>query len=413
MTRSFRPFTLRERDNAEQLPYERIDRLGLYVHIPFCKSLCGFCPYCKTQYKESKAGHYREALLREIELVTRGREKKEVTSLYFGGGSPALMADSLKEIVESLRRHFIIREGIGVELHPDDVCRETLEKLKDAGVTMVSLGVQSFSAECLQNLGRDAANPRSLAEKLELVRACGFQAVDVDLIFAIPGQTADSLKRDMKLAFAHGATQVSTYPLIGFSCAPNAGNPNQAVPEPEKRKLLRAAAACAEELGLERTSVWTFALKGARRYSSVTRDCFLGFGVSAVSLLGGEFKLNTFSTDAYVERIRSNSLPTSLTLKFTRRQRAVYTLFWKCYTMRLNPVDFEKAAGVPLQKSFPGELFLAGLLGWVEKKDGDYRLTPRGAYRYHVMEQACTQAYIDKVWRISRAGAFPSEIKLY
>ncbi|HHX75435.1 MAG TPA: radical SAM protein, partial [Firmicutes bacterium] len=155
LTRSFRPFHFTNTyDN--KLDYQKTKKLGLYVHIPFCRSLCDFCPYCKYLYEENSVKPYLEALLTEIELVgrTAGAVKKEVTSLYFGGGTPALLAPEIKRIIQQLNRYFSITEGVGIELHPYDVTEEKLSVLKAAGVTKISIGVQSFQAEYLQLLGR-------------------------------------------------------------------------------------------------------------------------------------------------------------------------------------------------------------------------------------------------------------------
>ena len=102
--------------------YENCKGLGLYVHIPFCKKICKFCPYCKELYFEEKIDKYIDSVVKEIKLVTRNqREKKKVTSLYFGGGSPALAGYGIKKIIDELDKHFIIKEGIGIELHPDNI----------------------------------------------------------------------------------------------------------------------------------------------------------------------------------------------------------------------------------------------------------------------------------------------------
>ena len=154
LTRSFQPFVF-EKGSRDFLDYENLKNLGLYVHIPFCRSLCDFCPYVKELYNQEKALLYKEALLAEINLVCHGLKAPEtVTSLYFGGGTPALMAEHLGEIINKLKEYFIITGGIGLELHPDDIDVETLERIKAAGVTMVSIGIQSFDAGCLARIGR-------------------------------------------------------------------------------------------------------------------------------------------------------------------------------------------------------------------------------------------------------------------
>lgn len=143
LTRSFKPFTfLNEYD--EKLSYRDLNDLGLYVHIPFCKSICKFCPYCKVKYDKELSEKYVDALIKEIHLISE-KEKKEVTTLYFGGGTPPLVSNRLHEIIDTLKIYFDIKDGIGVELHPDNVEIETLRELKNAGVTKISIGIQSFN----------------------------------------------------------------------------------------------------------------------------------------------------------------------------------------------------------------------------------------------------------------------------
>ena len=113
LTRSAKPF-LFQNEYDQQLPFSQCEGLGLYVHIPFCRELCGFCPYCKVQYDRAACDRYLDRLIREIHLVggqLPGR--KRVTSLYFGGGTPALAAGRLKEVMEAIEAHFIITEGVG------------------------------------------------------------------------------------------------------------------------------------------------------------------------------------------------------------------------------------------------------------------------------------------------------------
>lgn len=406
LTRSFKPFRFRN-TYSNSLDFEKLDNLGLYVHIPYCRTLCSFCPYCKVAYDEQSAAEYKLALLKEIELAGKQQTgKKEITSLYFGGGTPVLMLDHLKDIIDKLKQYFRIRDGIGVELHPEDIKKDNLDQLKKIGVTMVSIGFQSFDEACLRKLGRKGTD---FVEKLQLVREYGFDAVDVDLIFAIPGQTEQIIAHDITTAFENGATQVSTYPFIDFTFADNQYKP---MPEAVKKKMLKALSEHCAGLNAERTSVWTFAKPNTEKYSSVTRDAFLGFGVSATTLLKDSFKINTFSIEDYIKRIGENRLPTSLTLSFSARQRAVYYLFWSAYSMRITADGFEKLLGKPLKRMYGTEFWLLEKLGLVVKENGQYILTPRAAYYYHYIEQAYTTAYIDKMWNVSRKTAFPEEIVL-
>lgn len=406
LTRSVKPFTFKnEYDNC--LPYEQCQKLGLYVHIPFCRSICNFCPYCKTLYDPALCSRYIDALIREIHQVGgQIAGKKEVTSLYFGGGTPALAADRIGEIVAAIQEHFVLTEGIGLELHPDNVTVPVLQKLKDAGVTKISIGIQSFAPKFQSVLGRKPVDAQALAAALAAVP---FETVSMDFIFALPGQTAEDLKQDIETAFASGANHVAVYPFIDFTFTSSAV---PAMPKKQKRKLLDEITTYCLEKGYERGSIWTFAKEKEASYSSMTRENFLGFGCSATTLLRDQFKINTFSVEEYCKRIDRQQLPTSLTLRFSLRQRMVYYLFWMGYSTEVRAAEFEAFFGVPLKKMYGFELWLAKALGFATEKDGVYKMTLKGAFYYHYYENFYTLAYIDKMWGILRRQAFPERIEL-
>ena len=406
LTRSFQPFTFKN-EYDQILPYGDLQNLGLYIHIPFCKSICNFCPYCKVRYEKALCDRYIDSLLREIELVgSQNAGRKRVTSLYFGGGTPALAADRLGQIIDACDRYFEITEGIGLELHPDNVTVPTLQKLKNAGVTKISIGIQSFQEKYQSILGRKAVDRDAMAQAL---RAVPFETVSMDFIFALPGQTFEDLKADVDMAMSSGANHIAIYPFIDFTFTKSAV---QALPKQEKRALLDAITRYCLGRGYTRSSIWTFASSEQAGYSSMTRDNFLGFGCSATTLLRDQFKINTFSVDEYCKRIDEGKLPTSLTIRFTERQRMVYYLFWTAYSTRVDPRDFEKFFGVKLQKMYGFELCLAKRLGFCTEKNGIYEMTLKGAFYYHYYENFYTLSYIDKMWGIMRKEAFPEGIEL-
>lgn len=406
LTRSVQPFIFKP-EYDESLPFSECENLGLYVHIPFCSSICSFCPYCKTLYTKEACDRYLDALLQEIHLVGKqAPEKKRITSLYFGGGTPALAADRLKEIVDTLSEYFIITEGIGVELHPDNVTIPVLQTLKAAGVTKISLGIQSFQEKYQTVLGRKPIDISSISQVLAAVQ---FETVSMDFIFALPAQTFEDLKADIDTAFANGANHIAIYPLIDFTFTTNT---LPAMKKKEKRNLLDAITGYCLEKGYVRRSIWTFSSEQHANYSSMTRDNFLGFGCSATTLLQNQFKINTFSVDEYCRRIDSGTLPTSLTLRFSLRQRMVYYLFWTAYSTKISAESFAHFFGLPLKKMYGFELGIAKLLGFATEENGTYHMTPKGAFYYHYYENFYTLAYIDKMWGILREEAFPEKIVL-
>ena len=333
-------------------------------------------------------------------------EKKQVTSLYFGGGTPALAADRLQEIIDTLREYFDITEGIGLELHPENVTIQKLQTLKEAGVTKISIGIQSFQEKYQSVLGREKVDISAMAQALSEVP---FETVSMDFIFALPDQTAEDLKADIDMAFQNGANHIAIYPFIDFSFT---SSDVPVMGKREKRKLLDDITEYCEKMGYHRDSIWTFSNSKTARYSSMTRDNFLGFGCSATTLLQKQFKINTFSVEEYCKRVDSGNLPTSLTIRFSLRQRMVYYLFWTAYSTRVDAKDFEKFFGVSLKKVYGLELFLAKCLGFVTEEDGVYTMTKKGAFYYHYYENFYTLSYIDKMWGIMRKEAFPQKIEL-
>ena len=406
LTRTIRPFTFKN-EYDEVLPLDECEKPGLYVHIPFCKSICNFCPYCKEYYSKEKCDRYINYLIKEIHFVgSQISGKKEVTSLYFGGGTPALAVDRIKEIIDAINEYFIITEGIGLELHPDNVNPQTLKALKKAGVTKISIGIQSFSSKYQYILGRKQIDVKAMSEAL---KAVPFETVSMDFIFALPDQTFEDLKADADKAFEAGANHIAIYPFIDFTFTKS---PVKAMPKKQKRLLLDRITEYFYSKGYTRSSIWTFSNTPDAKYSSMTRENFIGFGTSATTLLKKQFKINTFNVDSYCRRIESGKPATSLTIRFTKRQRMIYWLFWTAYSTKVRQQDFEKFFGVSLKKMYRLEIWLSKKAGFVTENNGEYQMTLKGAFYYHYYENFYTLSYIDKMWGIMRKEAFPKKIKL-
>ena len=407
-TRSFKPFVFQNNNCNKQIDYD-VPNLGLYVHVPFCKELCPFCPYYKIKYETSLASKYVDALIKEIHLKSSKVGKKKVTtSLYFGGGSPSLIINSLGRVLDAFREHFIIEGNVGTELHPDNVTPSLIAKLKNIGFDIVSLGIQSFNERNLSTLGRKEKSDNR--QKLEMIAKKGFRAIDVDLMFGIPGQTPKDLREDMIKADEYGATQISTYPFIDFTYANNEQKP---LNKKEKKILLDSIVKTSKEIGFSRTSVWTFAKKDTPKYSSMTRDNFLGFGPSATTLLKDNFRINTFSVTEYINTLEDNRIPTALILNFSERARYLYWLFWSCYNLNIDNNNFFQLFNKDLDSNFWWEIKVGKLFGIIGNNGDGYKLTDKGAYLFHLVEQKYTNQYIDKTWRIARKTPWPEKIVLY
>lgn len=186
--------------------------LGVYLHVPFCSTSCDFCGFYQIQSDRKGILSYLEGVERELELLEIGNRKAD--TLFWGGGTPGLLpAKDMLRIGESLTRKF----GHGfkewtVEMAPSSVKRDKLEALKEAGVTRISMGIQSLNERLLDALGRQHS-VKQVHQAYHLIREVGFQSVNVDLIFAIPTQSESEWRADIRSAFALEPDHLSTYCL--------------------------------------------------------------------------------------------------------------------------------------------------------------------------------------------------------
>ncbi len=196
---------------TEQAKAEALKPLGLYVHVPFCASTCDFCAFYQTEPTAARVKQFIEGIAREAGLVDWARP---VSTIFWGGGTPGLLAPrDLARLAEMVRSRCggPVAEWT-VELAPASVTAERLAVLREVGVTRVSLGVQSFRPEMLDALGR-AHSREQIFRAYERVRAAGFPSVNVDLMFALPGQTAEEWMDDLREAAALAPDHLSTYCL--------------------------------------------------------------------------------------------------------------------------------------------------------------------------------------------------------
>ncbi len=186
---------------------------GLYVHVPFCEALCPYCDFAVNVGNEARLSRYADLLLTEISL--RGTADSAFDTLYFGGGTPSLLpALQLSRILEALENHGWLGRGCRVflEANPEHVTPLSLAGFREARVSTLSLGVQSLDPESLAFLGRSHSREKA-AEAVALSKEAGFDTVSVDLIYGLPGQTEDGLRRDLEGAIALAPDHFSCYQL--------------------------------------------------------------------------------------------------------------------------------------------------------------------------------------------------------
>ena len=205
------PFRLKR---VQTLIIPKIRKSGIYIHVPFCKQLCPDRPYSRILYNAELASEYLTALTREIGYYSQQLPDMEVPSVYFGGGTPTLLSDNLKKIVETLHSDFRIEGPLCIETHP----RSTWDKvclLKSIGFDSISLGVQSFQKKFLDLIGR-YYTPDKIEQVLNWLERADFMTINMDLLFALPGETLEDLAADLEKATSTSVDQITFYPLFTF-----------------------------------------------------------------------------------------------------------------------------------------------------------------------------------------------------
>lgn len=387
---------------------------GLYVHVPFCRSLCPYCPYVRGPYRPADAGAFCSALVREMDWYRQRLGHWPVGSVYFGGGTPTVIGPRLLSIVDDIRQRFAPSGPFCIESHPADLGPARARLLADAGFESVSVGVQSFDPAVLAFLGRAYA-PDTARRSLDALAACGIPSINVDLMFAIPGQDPDSWQRDIDEAAAGPAQQVTAYPLFTFPYAEvgsqRASRRLQMPPWRLRRRMYYQLYDSLVSAGFRRVSVWSFQRGEGPRFSSVTRRRYLGLGPSAGSCYGSVFTLNTFSLGEYCGSVARRGHAVALTMPMAGATDDLMDLYWRAYDTRIEAGQWERLAS-SMPRLRPG-LAAARALGLCEREAGGLALTRRGSFWLHLLQNQVALPGVAALWAAGKQAAWPAGVTLH
>jgi oxygen-independent coproporphyrinogen-3 oxidase len=363
---------------------------SLYVHIPFCQRKCVYCDFYSIE-TVSLMETFLDALDTEIALVAPVGEGVSFDTLFFGGGTPSLLAPSeLERVMRSLRSAFAIRGDaeITLETNPGTVSLEKLRQYRSLGVNRLSIGIQSFDENELRFLGRihDAAEA---SRCVGLAREAGYGNVSVDLIYSLPGQTVGEWERTLSTALALGPDHVSAYSLIVEDDTPLARMVSAKLVSPNpveaEAVLYEHTMAVMERAGFEHYEVSSYARPGFRSLHNSaywSHAGYLGFGPSAHSFWaqgngGSQLRwANVPALSRYCGSLRKGELPVAMREEMTCAQLCNERIF---LGLRSSGVDLRRLGdefGLPADR-----LALAGALvedGAAVMDRGTLRLTARG-----------------------------------
>ena len=314
--------------------------LSVYVHIPFCESLCYYCACNKVITKHhERAAEYLDALDVELALLlAQMKPGHAVSQLHFGGGSPTFLSDAeLQRVMQALRRAFTIGAGaeMSIEIDPRTVTPERLAFFRELGLNRISFGVQDFDPQVQQAVHR--VQPfESVRDLMISARELGYKSINADLIYGLPRQTPDSFARTVAQI---GELRPDRIALYAYAHLPQRFKPQRRIVSAElpiagqRVAMLGGAIAGFLQRGYQYIGMDHFALPDdtlavAKRQGRLHRnfqgystqpDCdLIGLGVSSIGKIGASYYQNVKSLPEYYDALRQGQLPVQRGLALTR-----------------------------------------------------------------------------------------------
>ncbi len=277
--------------------------LALYIHIPWCVRKCPYCDFNSHQLTENGVPEqeYITALLRDLEQLLPRVWGRRVSSIFIGGGTPSLLsAEAVHDLLSGIRARItcLPTTEITLEANPGSLEVEKFKRFHDAGITRLSVGVQSFSDQSLLALGR--VHDAELAHRaIDAVKTCGFNSYNIDLMFGLPGQGLKSAALDLETALSYQPPHLSLYQLTieantAFKHSPPTGLPDDDLLADMQDMLVTQATAA----GLERYEVSAYATSGQQCRHNVNYwefGDYLGIGAGAHSKISDQTGVSRFS----------------------------------------------------------------------------------------------------------------------
>ena len=275
--------------------------VALYIHIPFCKSICSYCDFCKVLYNNDWVDKYLEKLEEEIKNYYMS---EEISTIYIGGGTPSALSTL------QLERFFNIINKLNIsnvkeftfECNLNDITSEMLDILVKNNVNRISIGIESFNESKLKFMKRSHTFLEA-KEKIELIRRKGITNINVDLIYGIPGETLKILKSDLKMLLKLKPTHISTYSLIIEKNTLVDINRFRNIDEDLDASMYEYICKKLKRKGFKHYEVSNFALDGFESLHNLTywnNEEYYGFGLGASGFLENVRYENTKNLTKYL-----------------------------------------------------------------------------------------------------------------
>lgn len=359
--------------------------LELYVHIPFCVRKCQYCDFLSGPSDEETKDRYIEALLKEIRAAEH-TEDYEIVSVFIGGGTPsALKAEAIASIMRTLQEKFFFCEDaeVTIEANPGTVDPEKLTIYRNVGINRLSLGLQSTDAEELKLLGRIHSYEEFL-KSYEWAREAGFSNINIDLMFAIPGQTGEAWRQHLYQVAELNPEHISAYSLIIEEGTPFAEQNLDLPDEDTEYQMYEDTAEILERYGYRQYEISNYA---KQRYMCRhnagywQRLEYLGFGLGASSLYGGMRFSNTHQMQEYLKESRNpDQIRKDVTVLSRNEQIEEFMFLGLRMTEGISEKKFEENFNVRLMDIYGDILQKYEETGFMEHIETKWRLTRKGIH---------------------------------
>ena len=363
--------------------------LAIYIHVPFCARKCAYCDFASWPGHETDWSLYFEALRREIgDWGSEGpfgrlRDEYRVRSLFIGGGTPTLVpAAFIEDTIDQSRSiaEFDPDAEITLEGNPGTLTPEKLAAYRRAGVNRLSLGAQSFDDDLLRSLGR-IHTAAQIGEAVAMARDAGFANINLDLMYALPGQTTAQWLDTLERAIDLGVEHLSAYSLIvepGTPMADRVARGEAAIPEEDAvNAMQRAAIDRLAKADYGRYEISNYAKPGFECRHNLTywlRGDYLGLGCAAHSMLAETRFSNPSSLEAYLGGARMQDVKRLMDADAAEETLMLSTRLTRGVDLR----EWTARFGAPLEARCANAISRLARAGFVECERGFLRLTPRG-----------------------------------
>ena len=361
--------------------------LGIYIHIPFCRSKCGYCDFYSLPCEacpDTLMQRYVQAVCAHIRECGSLAPGHKVDTIYFGGGTPSFLGSAgLSTILAAVRRAFDVDSAaeITFEANPDSVTDKLLQRLRNEGFNRVSLGIQTDDDRLLHTIGRPHTFYQA-KEAVEKIRRAGFNNLSVDLIYGLPGQTMAGWKQTVNNLLDLQPEHISCYGLKLEEGTPLCINQDryQFPDDDDQADMYLAAVDIITDRGFRQYEISNFARKGLYSRHNMKYwmgNEYLGFGPSASSDFAGKRFTMVRDIEAYIDGIRTGGEVIEEMEDIPNRERAGEYIMLRLRTLNgISGEDYERRFRLPFA---PLEASLEKQIGYaVKSPDGRWRLTPKG-----------------------------------